>query len=67
MCAAGVEVEWRNRIWAGSEVITYYVGTDGTEGEGAAHVEMSAVQSQEDFNIIKAIRLNRGGKKTDAQ
>lgn len=65
MCATWVEVEWRNKTWADSEVITYYVGTNGTEGEGAAHIEMSAVQSQEKFNIIEAIRLNR--EKTDTQ
>lgn len=59
MCAAWVEVEWRNKIWADSEVFTYYVGTNRTEGKGATHIEMSAVQSQENFNVIEAIRLNR--------
>lgn len=46
-------------ILADSEVITYYVSTNRTEGVGATHIEMSAVQSQEDFNVIEAIRLNR--------
>lgn len=48
------------------EVTTYYVGTNWAEGEGAAHIEMSAVQSQEDLYIIEAVRLN-GGKKADTQ
>lgn len=39
---------------------TYYVGANGAEGEGAAHVEVSAVQSQEDFDVVEAISL--GGK-----
>lgn len=53
--------KWRNTIRADSEVITYDVGTNRTEGKGAAHVEVSAVQSQEDFNVVEAIRLNGEG------
>lgn len=61
--------KWRNTIRADSEVITYDVGTNRTEGKGATHVEVSAVQSQEDFNVVEAIRLNGGGRgrKTDTQ
>lgn len=44
--------------------MTYYVGTHRTEGKGATHIEMSAVQPQENFHIIEAIRLNRGKKQT---
>lgn len=62
-----VEAEWRNTISADSEVITYYVGTNRTEGKGATHVEVSAVQSQENFNVVEAIRLNSGERKTDTQ
>lgn len=53
-----------DKILADSEVIAYYVGTNRTEGVGATHIEMSAVQSQENFNVIEAIRLNRGKKQT---
>lgn len=44
-----------------TEVITYYVGADGAEGVGAAHIKMSAVHTQENFDIIEAISL--GGEK----
>lgn len=52
-------------ILADSEVITYYVSTNRTEGVGATHIEMSAVQSQENFDVVEAICLNR--EKTDTQ
>lgn len=44
------------------EVITYYVGANGTEGVGATHVEVSAVQPQEDFDVIEAISLDGAQK-----
>lgn len=47
------------------EVFTYYVGANWTEGVGATHIEMSAVQSQENFDVIEAISLDR--KQTEKQ
>lgn len=47
------------------EVITYYVGANRTEGKGATHIEVSAVQSQENFDVIEAISLD--GKQTERQ
>lgn len=47
------------------EVITYYVGANRTEGIGATHIEVSAVQSQENFDVIEAISLD--GKQTEKQ
>lgn len=41
------------------EIITYYVGTDGTKSVGAAHVEMSAVEPQQNFDVVEAIRLGK--------
>lgn len=40
-------------------VITYYVGADGTEGVCPTHIEVSAIQPQEDFDVIKAVSLER--------
>lgn len=37
--------------------MTHYVGTDGAEGVGTAHIEMSAVEPQENFDVIEAIGL----------
>lgn len=37
---------------------TYYVGANRTEGIGATHIEMSAVQSQENFDVIEAVGLD---------
>lgn len=40
------------------EIDTYYVGTDGTEGVGTTHIEMSAIEPQENFDVIEAIGLD---------
>lgn len=45
------------------EVITYYVGADRTESIGATHIEMSAIQPQENFYVIEAISLD--GEQTE--
>lgn len=44
------------RLWTRWQQ-THYVGANGAEGEGAAHVEVSAVESQEDFDVVEAISL----------
>lgn len=60
-CTCG-HLEWKRSgiIEISADSFTYYVGTNRTEGKGATHIEMSAVQSQENLYIIEAIRLNRG-------
>ena len=40
------------------DVVTYYVGADGTEGIGATHIEMSAIQPQKNLDVIEAISLD---------
>lgn len=40
------------------QVITYYIGANRTECVGATHIEMSAVQPQENFDVIEAISLD---------
>lgn len=47
------------------EVLTYNVGANRTEGIGATHIEMSAVQSQKNLDVIEAISLD--GKQTQKQ
>ncbi len=51
------------KTWENQGVITYYVGANRTEGIGATHIEMSAVQPQENFDVIEAISLGRGKKR----
>lgn len=41
------------------ETTAYYVGTDGTEGVGSTHIEMRAIQSQQNLDVIEAISLGR--------
>lgn len=48
-----------SRLWT-QRCPTYYVCAKGAEGVGAAHVEVGAVESQEDFDVVEAISL--GGK-----
>ena len=40
------------------EDFTYYVGAERTESKGAAHIEMSAVQPKQNFDVIEAISLD---------
>lgn len=55
----------KSKTWVDLEVFTYYVGANRTEGIGATHIEVSAVQSQENFDVIEAISLD--GKQTEKQ
>lgn len=41
------------------ETTAYYVGTDGAEGVGSTHIEMRAIQSQQNLDVIEAISLGR--------
>lgn len=39
-------------------LVTYYVGADRTEGVGPAHIKMSGIEPQENFDVIEAVSLN---------
>lgn len=48
------------------EVITHYVGADWTEGIGATHIEMGAIEPQKNFDVVEAISLY-GNKRRESQ